>query len=248
MSYSTNPFLRGYSQLSVRRSLVIEPYRQHGLEYRPVHPIQAQYSDSELQFCYSKFNNEFALVPERDALPERLLSQCPRSGFIVGIVYTITGCQGHSGVHLGDAHSSNDAHRVVRQLSFETGRYNRCWEISSRHLSRLDRKWLWMYIRRSVQPPDVLFDAFELREGAAFGIRLLETPWTDENLRSTRGIDSSALHRGLEERAIPAALIRILEQAALADTRILIFDPDAPALIDLPLPCLHSSNPDSRSR
>ena len=45
-------------------------------------------------------------------------------------------------VHIGDTYSAEAAREVVQRLSFETGYYSRCWEISSAHISRETGQYL----------------------------------------------------------------------------------------------------------
>ncbi|WP_443006640.1 DUF5983 family protein [Serratia sp. MMO-24] len=43
------------------------------------------------------------------------------------------------------------------------------------------------------------------------------------------------MHQLHRDSGMPGSLLQLLHQAALADTRLLIFDPDAPVLQGLPV-------------
>lgn len=234
MNTIPNPFLRGYSQFNIKRVLLVTSEDDGRLYYRSVHSLQAHIPDSQLEHACCEFGSDFALIPERLKLPEPEMSRCPHTGFVLTVLWSITADQGGVWVHVGDAHSAEAAQEVVRQLSFNTGHYSRCWEVSSKHLAPLAMRWLERCAAGSQSSAGVLFSAFGIPgTRGAVGCVLHATPWTDEHLRAVQGIDSRLL-RELQERGhMPVSLMSVLHQAALADTRILIFDPDAPALAGL---------------
>jgi len=81
----------------------------------------------------------------------------------------------------------------------------------------------------------LLFEAFRLPYSHAVGVKLIATPWTSENLRHITDQNATQLRQEHMAAGLPGSLVNVLHLAALADTRILIFDPDAPALEGLPL-------------
>lgn len=236
MDSSSNPFLRGYTQFTITRMLLIDSGDGTGMCYRPPHFLHAKLPDTQLEGTFCQFNEDFAVIPERQALPESLLHQCPKAGFVFAVVRSITGQHGDSTVHIGDAHSADAAQELVRQLSFNTGHYSRAWEISSRHLPPLAMRWLERSAAGARSSINVLFYVFAISgTRGAIGCLLHSTPWTDAHLRIAEGFDSRILRETHERAQIPVSLLDVLHQAALADTRILIFDPDAPVLEGLPL-------------
>ena len=83
-------------------------------------------------------------------------------------------------------------------------------------------------------PTLFLFVAFRIPYSPAIGLKLIATPWTDENLRAVEGITAKRLmqeHRKEGHAGIP----RALHLAALADVRMLVFDADAQVLDGLPI-------------
>jgi hypothetical protein len=231
MDTSSNPFLRGFAQFTITRTLLIDSSDGGGMCYRAPHFLHAELPDSQLEGTFCQFNSDFALVPERQHLPENLLRQCPKAGFVSAVVHSITAQNGTSTVHVGDARSAQSAQEILRQMSFNTGHYSRCWEISSKHLPPLSMRWLERCASGAALSADVLFYAFELPGTRhAIGCLLNSTPWTDGHLRNVAGFDSHILREAQEGAQIPMSLLNLLHQAAVADTRILIFDPDAPVL------------------
>lgn len=83
-----------------------------------------------------------------------------------------------------------------------------------------------------------LGDLYSLEEAQAMvhrlsfetGHKLIGTPWTDENLLNIEGKRYSNLRQEQLDVGIPEALVNVLYLAALADVRLLIFDPDATVL------------------
>lgn len=151
------------------------------------------------------------------------------------MIYAIHGddCVG-SPVHVGDTYSAEAAREVVQRLSFETGYYSRCWEISAAHLS--ERSWHYLSsLANCEMPENLLFVVFPIPESSAIGIKLISTPWTDHNLEHVMGIGTEQLRQEHQDKGMPDDLANILELAGQADVRILIFDGDAPALLGLSL-------------
>lgn len=122
---------------------------------------------------------------------------------------------------------------MIDQLSFATGHYSRSWEISSVHLPAQEFEFLQVcaWCRSS----SGFFECFVLSSNNAVGCKLYSTPWL-------RNIAAGGSYCCIEEvtarlRAdhVPPVLLRLLLLAGEADTRLLIFDPDARPLPELPL-------------
>ena len=61
-------------------------------------------------------------------------------------------------------------------------------------------------------------------------MKLIATPWTNDNLRAIEGITTKRLMREHRKKGMPESLLHVLHLAALADVRIRVFDADAPVL------------------
>ena len=156
-------------------------------------------------------------------------------GVIGAVVYAIHG-EDFDGrlIHVGDSYSVEAAREVVQRLSFETGYYSRCWEISSAHISQETGQYL-ANLADLATPEAFLFIAFRVPYSPAIGVKLISTPWTDKNLEHAEGITAEQLRQEHRSKGMPADLANILELAGQADVRILILDADAPVLLGLPL-------------
>ena len=80
------------------------------------------------------------------------------------------------------------------------------------------------------RPTGLLFEPFALTDCNGVGCKLIGTPWTDDNLVKIEGRPYSSLRQEQLDARTPVALIKVLYLAALADVRLLIFDPDAAVL------------------
>lgn len=108
-----------------------------------------------------------------------------------------------------------------------------CWEISTAHITEEASRYL-AELADIATPTAFQFIAFRIPYSPAIGIKLIATPWTDENLLHVEGITAAQLRQEHLEKGMPEALPNTIHLAALADIRILIFDADAPVLDDLP--------------
>ncbi len=235
MSTTTNPFSRGYCNLRVVRTLLITSEDDGPPVWRPLHPSQAHLADDQVAQFPCLIGKDFALVTEGQSVPEALEALCQSDGIVRSVVYSIEG-QDFDGtpVHVGDNYSEEAAREVVRRLSFKTGYYSRCWEISSAHISQGTGQYL-ANLAGFATPETFLFVAFRVPYSPAIGIKLVSTPWTDQNLKHTEGISAEQLRQEHRSEGMPDDLANILELAGQADVRILILDADAPALPGLSL-------------
>ncbi|EMV8748364.1 ABC transporter substrate-binding protein [Escherichia coli] len=242
MSQHPNPFVRGYWNLRIARTLSISYEDGSPHVWRPLHASQQHLGDEELLSSSCIVTNDFALISNgTEPISAELLTECDAvagaSGdSVVGaVVYAIHGddFDGRP-IHIGDTYSSEAAREAVQRLNFETGYYSRCWEISAAHLS--ERSWQYLFgLASREQPENFLFVVFPIPESPAIGIKLISTPWTDRNLEHVMGIGAGQLRQEHQDKGMPDDLVNILELAGQADVRILIFDGDAPALLGLPL-------------
>ena len=180
------------------------------------------------------FNNDFALITEDQDIPEDLDAQCQTEGVVRTVVYAVSGDDFGQPVHVGDTYSEEAAREVVRRLSFETGFYSRCWEISSAHLTPAAGRFL-AELADIATPSGFLFVAFRIPYSPAIGVKLIATPWTDANLQLIEGITAEQLRQEHRNKGMPESLVEVLHLAAVADVRMLVFDADAPILEGLTL-------------
>lgn len=230
MSYPGNPFLRGYSGLHVQRVLEIVLNKKRPPIWRPLHPSQEPLSDDKIALKSCLLCNGYALVTEGQRIPRDLRAQCNSRGFIADVRYAIQADDDGQSVHLGDVSSEEEAREIVRRLTFETGQFSRCWEISHWHL---DQPALGYLERLANTRPTLGPFFFAFRVGEAIGVKLIDTPWNDSHLQND-DMSRAALRQLQLERGLPKSLIAVLHLAGEADVRFLIFDGGAPRLDGLP--------------
>ncbi|HAB5395145.1 DUF5983 family protein [Serratia nematodiphila] len=233
MSQTINPFIRGYRNLHFVRTLCISHEDDSPLIWRPLHPSQEHLPDDQIAQFPCLLSSDYALITEGQEIPEDLEAQCQTSGLVRTVVYAITSDDFSQPVHVGDCYSREAAQEVIHRLSFDTGFYSRCWEISTAHITEEAFHYL-AELADIATPTGFRFIAFRIPYSPAIGIKLIATPWTDENLLHVEGITAAQLRQEHLEKRMPESLADIIHLAALADIRILIFDADAPALDDLP--------------
>jgi len=234
MSPESNPFVRGYDGLSVERLLAISYDDDCPLTYLSLHPSQAQLPDSQVERHACIFSDDFALITEGREVPSKLAAKCRSHGVVRAVVYAVMAQEAGKPLHVADTYSAEAAREVVRRLRFETGAYSRCWEISSAHLDADAHRFL-AELADIATPTLFLFIAFRIPYSPAIGLKLIATPWTDDNLRLVEGITAKRLMQEHRTKGMPESLIQVLHLAALADVRMLVFDADAPVLEGLPL-------------
>ena len=176
MSQNPNPFLRGYWNLKIVRTLSISHEDGSPHVWRNIHQSQEHLSDEVLAEC--------------DA-GEGVSGQ----GVIGAVVYAIHGddFDGRP-VHVGDTYSAEAARDVVQRLSFETGYYSRCWEISSAHISHETGQYL-ANLADLATPEAFLFIAFRVPYSPAIGVKLISTPWTGQHLQDVEEISAERVLR-----------------------------------------------------
>lgn len=234
MATNTNPFIRGYDRLSIQRLVAISYDDDCPLTYLPLHASQSHLQDNEIERFECVFCDDFALITESQSVPQELDAQCRSSGVARTVIHAVMADDGGTPIHVGDTYSEAAAREVVRRLSFTTGHYSRCWEISSGHIPEATRQYLEDPAGASTLT-GLLFEAFRIPDSDAVGVKLIATPWTDANLEVVDGRNAQALHNAQTDACVPQPLITLLQLAALADVRILVFDPNAEILDGLPV-------------
>ncbi|WP_338570644.1 ABC transporter substrate-binding protein [Pseudomonas canadensis] len=228
---ASTPFARGYDNLHIERLLLITYENDCPPCFRPVHDSQAHLPDDELQLFPCLFNDDFALISEGQFIPEELDECCPSTGLVRQVIYTVMGEMFNEQHHVGDLYSLEEAQAMVHRLRFETGHYSRAWEISTAHLPEAAMLYLKEWISHCAsRQTGLLFELFALPDCNGTGCKLIGTPWTDDNLLSIEGKPYSSLKQEQLNAGTPEALVNVLYLAALADVRLLIFDPDAAVL------------------
>ncbi|MCD9008060.1 ABC transporter substrate-binding protein [Luteimonas sp. XNQY3] len=235
MSSIGNPFIRGFQFPRVVRTLFITYEDDCPPVWRPLHPSQAHLPDKDVERFPCSIAKDFAIINEGQEVPEQLDAQCETTGIVRAVVYAIT-ANDFDGrpVHVADTYSEEAAQDVVRRLTFDTGFYSRCFEISSAHITEEARRYL-AELADIATPPGFLFSAFPIPNSPAVGVKLISTPWTDSHLKDMDEITAEQLRQEHRDKGMPDSLANALHLAGLADIRILIFDADAPALEGLPL-------------
>lgn len=228
MNSSYNPFIRGYENFTIERKAMIARDSDSYPVYRAIHASQAELADAYLTGLRCIYRNEYCFCVDSNVILLDILRDFGATGFVVGVVYFIQCSQNGISKCLGLVHSLESAQGMIDNLRFETGFYSRSWEISSAHITQQDFDRLELLADTGC-PREALFEAFQLRKSNAIGIKLIATPWTDQALGV---VDTSVIKlcRALCEIGLSESLIDVMLLAAQADARILIFDPDAPAL------------------
>ena len=143
MTQNPNPFVRGYWNLKIVRTLCISYGDGSPHVWRSIHASQAHLSDNDLISSPCIVTSDFALIKNgSDAISDELMAECDAvedlsgDGVVGAVVYGIHGddFDGRP-VHIGDTYSAEAAREVVQRLSFETGFYSRSWEISTDHIT-----------------------------------------------------------------------------------------------------------------
>jgi hypothetical protein len=144
MTQNPNPFVRGYWNLKIVRTLCISYGDGSPHVWRSIHTSQAHLSDNDLVSSPCIVTSDFALIKSgTDAISAELIAECDAvegingEGVVGAVVYAIHGddLDGRP-VHVGDTYSAEAARDVVQRLSFETGYYSRCWESAARTSAR----------------------------------------------------------------------------------------------------------------
>lgn len=235
MIQQINPFARGYYGFEIRRVAVVSYDDRHPQTFVPLHPSQRHLPDDQVALHACIFNEEYALVTDSQVISEELDATCGGSGTILAVFHSIYGRNVEGSlIHVGDSQTQESAQEVVRTLTFETGFYSRCWEISTAHIT--DEAGRFLYELADIATPTAfLFVAFRIPYSPAVGIKLIATPWTDTNLQHVESITAEELRAEHLAKGVPEELIDLLHLAGQADVRMLVLDADALVLEGLPI-------------
>ncbi|WP_434562887.1 ABC transporter substrate-binding protein [Pseudomonas sp. Z4-20] len=228
---ASNPFVRGYDNLSIERLLLITYANDCPPCFRSIHDSQAHLLDDALELFACLFNDDFALISEGQAIPDELDEHFQSTGLVRQVIYAVTGEMLNERHHVGDLYSLAEAQAMIHRLNFDTGHYSRAWEISTAHLTDEALHHLESRVGNAVsKPTGLLFEPFALPDCNGVGCKLIGTPWTDYNLVKIEDRPYASLRQQQLDAGTPEALVNVLYLAALADVRLLIFDPDAAVL------------------
>ncbi|MHB0818490.1 DUF5983 family protein [Stutzerimonas stutzeri] len=233
MSHLPNPFLRGFYSFTIERQLQIFLEADQPTIFRPLHPCQENLPDERVIHHPCIYSRDFALVTEGQEIPPELEEQYQASGLACRVTYSLFGHRESTSIFLGDYDNFALAKAISEQLAFSTGHFSRAWEISTLHLPNKAMEYI-RWVAGFEVPCGQLVEFFLLPDCEGVGCKLLSTPWSDENLAS-HGITAAQLENDHREKGFHPALIQVLQLAAAADVRFLVFDPDADRLQDLPI-------------
>ncbi|AZF53208.1 hypothetical protein C4J85_2723 [Pseudomonas sp. R4-34-07] len=229
-NHPSNPFARGFNDLRIQRLLAVLYDAQAPLCHLPPHPSQQHLTDDQLARHPCLFNEQHALIVNSNASMAAHEDTYPHPGIVVQVIYAIFSHDQSPPILVGDHYAEALAQARIQHITFETGHYSRCWEISTAHLPDAVCETL----TPAAVPDGLLLEAFELRDSHAFGVKLIATPWTDSHLERIEGCTADQLRQQQLDAEVPVELVDVLHLAAQADVRILIFDPDAAQLEGLP--------------
>lgn len=228
---TVNPFFRGYSDFQINRLMVIDYGSEFPLAYRALHESQEHLQDHYIIGDACVFNDDYAYTLDDGKDVERMQEECEASGQIRSVVWSVQANKDGQLVHIGDYHTREEANEVANSLQFENGHFSRCWEISNAHVT--EEAYTYLIEKSGSDLPFI--EAFVLGN-TSVGVKLVCTPWTDKHLRDIVGYGNvSALREEFVRLNMPDSLINVLFLAAVADTRVLILDSDAPTLRNLPV-------------
>lgn len=135
MSTLKNPFIRGYQDLTVQRQLIIGTGGGGPLLRRSLHLLHDHLNDERLFQSACRFCDHYALMLEGTPQSPTLNRRCQHEGTVLDVIHAVMVTESGELAHLGDAQSGEAAQMMVQRLSFDTGHYSQCWEISTAHLS-----------------------------------------------------------------------------------------------------------------
>ncbi|OLU25487.1 hypothetical protein BVH03_17690 [Pseudomonas sp. PA15(2017)] len=233
MSHFPNPFLRGFYSFTIERQLQIFREADQPTIFRPLHPSQGNLTDEMVNRHPCIYSCDFALVTEGQEITPELEEHFHGSGVACRVTYSLFGHRESTSIFLGDYDNFALAMAISEQLTFRTGHFSRAWEISSLHLPEKALEHAQRLAGFEI-PSGQLVEFFLLPGCDGVGCKLFMTPWSDENLAGL-GLTAEKLRQEHLDNGLHLNLIELLHQAAAADVRFLVFDPDADRLQDLPI-------------
>lgn len=229
-----NPFTKGYERFSIERMLVISSENSDRLIYLEM-PMDLQ--SKQDSFFFGKaclFDQERAYL--LDDL-EKAASKQIQSGKIVSVVYHIEGYNGIYRCHIGDAITLDAAQDVVKQLSFMPGHFERCWHISTQHLSRFAFTLLQELFYEK-NPDNTLLEVFPMHNGQSIGIQFFYSKSLHRRMHLQNKLYAFSDCKDKLDRLFrnppPECLIDVLTLAYIARTSVLIISDQYPVVQGLP--------------
>lgn len=238
-----NPFVRGFQHLSIQRLVGISTDPGTPLLYLPLHPSQDHVQDDKFNQGPINYGDQFALKADESYEPSGLLSSCPDIGWVQTVVHALVTEVDGKTIPVCDTYSKDAAQTLIQKISFDNGTFSRCWEISTAHVCQQSLSYLHA-LTQSNRLSTRLFDVFRVPAGNLIGIKLLNTPWTDNNLQTLEGKTAQELRAEHERSGIPSMLLNVLHLAGEADVRFLFLDPDGFLLNGLPVHDEDDASPD----
>lgn len=233
LTSTPNPFARGFHALSCERVVQIRYDDQCPPCYRPLHTAQLELDDDHINGQACVFNDDCAVITEGQDVSGFLRMQLPADGVVSTVLYQVTAERPGGSVHVGDLPCQEAAEHLMQQLSFATGHYTRSWEISSSHLPADEYAYLEQLARS--ERPAGFFECFQLVSNCSVGCKLYATPWHRSGQREGLGCSAADVCIRLLDEQVPPVLMTLLLLAGQADSRFLVFDPDAALLPGLPV-------------
>lgn len=233
LTSTPNPFARGFHAFSCERVVQIHYDDQCPPCYRPLHTAQLDLDDDHINCQACVFDDDCAVITEGQDVSGFLRMQLPADGVVTTVLYQVTAERLSGPVHLGDLPSREAADHLMLQLSFATGQYSRSWEISSYHLPPSEYAYLEQ-LGHSGRPAG-FFECFRLVSNRSIGCKLYSTPWQRSGQVGGLGCSAADVCTRLLDEQVPPVLMTLLLLAGQADTRFLVFDPDAALLPGLPV-------------
>jgi hypothetical protein len=231
----SNPFQRGnIRNLRIERSVRV--VYDNDIHECDIHPKQKGWLDEQLLYAPCVILSDgAALIRNRKRAEGAQAPQRADEGVVCEVVYALVGELEERLIHIGDTSGQKAAHKLAQHLAFEAGFYSRAFEISAAHLTGKAHQYLAELARRGDASRFAFFAAFHIPQRPAIGVQLLHTPWTNNNLFARFGLSANALLQAHLTAGMPRDLADVLQRAALADVRFLIFDDEARTLEGLPV-------------
>ena len=233
LTSTPNPFARGFHAFACKRVVQIHYDDQCPPCYRPLHTAQLELNDDHINSQACVFDDDCAVITEGQDVSGFLRMQLPADSVVSTVLYQVTAKQLSGSVHLCALPTRKAAEHLMQQLSFATGQYSRSWEISTSHLPADEYAYL-QQLARSERPAG-FFECFSLVSNRSVGCKLYSTPWHRSAHVEGPGCSAADVCIRLLDEQVPPVLMTLLLLAGQADTRFLVFDPDAAPLAGLPV-------------
>ena len=181
------------------------------------------------------FNQKFALVANDSSIPEELWPLCPREGRFLKHCYQVievgNGLEKNNlGLYLDRASAQSRVDQLICSSSYE-----KVWEISVEHITTDAHDYLHQAIitQKDYQALNIELFTFPGVIEHCVAVKLLATPWTDDNLLNHFGYTTQALIARQQQTGLPDCFITLLHKVAQEEVRILVLDPLVDPIIGL---------------